>query len=335
MQETTALTVTKVNAADTLAVKVSNTSQGSVATGSAVPTGAGVTNPYASGADISGVDTTNNKYIQVYELDANSQVVAYNQITLTASQIAAPDAPVITSSGYINSNNSTTYPVSGTGLAGATVNVKLTDGVNNKVAAVMVDATGSWSTTVDASSLTDGSVTIGATQTDWNSNTSGSANSVSVTKDTVAPAIATVQAVNKTGGVADTIEAGDQIILTFSEAIDPASINTSLTPGGAAVTGVAATATGGVALDANADVTVANIITFNAGASATATSFTTDLALSSDGKTLTITLNTGTSQAITTPVNIDTFSAITTTVKDVAGNTITAGTPAAGASVRF
>ena len=135
---------------------------------------------------------------------------------------------------------------------------------------------------------------------------------------------------NKTGGTANTIEAGDTITITFSEAIDPTTVNASLTKGGAAVTGVAAASTGGVTgANATGIVTVTNITSFDAGASlAGDASFTTDLALDSTGKVLTITLNTGTAQAIT-GASLGQSTTVTTTVEDATGKKlVVAGTEA-------
>jgi len=151
------------------------------------------------------------------------------------------------------------------------------------------------------------------------------------------PIIYTIQAVNKTGGTADSIENGDKIIITFSEPVSATSINAGLTAGGT-VTGVAANATGGVTgASANGTITVTDICTFVAGtALAGDASFTTDLTLSADGKTLTILLNTGTTQAVTNPADIASLTQVAGTVKDLTGNAMAAGgTPVAGASKRF
>jgi hypothetical protein len=42
---------------------------------------------YTSGSDITGVDATNNKYVDIYELDGYGKVVAFQEITLTGSDI--------------------------------------------------------------------------------------------------------------------------------------------------------------------------------------------------------------------------------------------------------
>ncbi|WP_041049115.1 S-layer homology domain-containing protein, partial [Gordoniibacillus kamchatkensis] len=69
--------------------------------GDPVPTGAGVTDPYTSGSDITGVDAITNKYIGVYEVDSNNKVVSFKLITLTGSDIttAAPTLTVTPSPG--------------------------------------------------------------------------------------------------------------------------------------------------------------------------------------------------------------------------------------------
>ena len=45
---------------------------------------------YTSGSDLTGVDATKNKYINVYEVDGNGKVVAFTEIILLDSYITAP-----------------------------------------------------------------------------------------------------------------------------------------------------------------------------------------------------------------------------------------------------
>ncbi|MCD9024643.1 S-layer homology domain-containing protein [Cohnella silvisoli] len=47
----------------------------------------GVINPYVPGSDIGGVDAATNKYVAVYEVDNENQVVKFAQITLTSNEI--------------------------------------------------------------------------------------------------------------------------------------------------------------------------------------------------------------------------------------------------------
>lgn len=73
------------------------------------------------------------------------------------------------------------------------------------------------------SSLSAGSYAYTLTLADAASN-SGTQSGFSVTVDATAPTAADVQSANVAGGTAGKPEAGDQIVLTFSEPIDPASI---------------------------------------------------------------------------------------------------------------
>jgi hypothetical protein len=53
---------------------------------------------YISGNDITGVDITTNKYVDVYELDASGKVVNFTELTVTAANSTAPlfkSAPVV------------------------------------------------------------------------------------------------------------------------------------------------------------------------------------------------------------------------------------------------
>ena len=56
--------------------------------GNAAPTsGTGVTNPYDSGTEITGVNLTRNKYVGVYEVDNDNTVVGFKLIKLTSASI--------------------------------------------------------------------------------------------------------------------------------------------------------------------------------------------------------------------------------------------------------
>ncbi|MFC3750632.1 hypothetical protein ACFORK_28485, partial [Paenibacillus sp. GCM10012306] len=68
---------TSVGAGNHLVTKVSSTLIPTPNVGDAAPTGAGVTDPYTPGADITGVDPITNKYIGVYEVDSNNKVVSF------------------------------------------------------------------------------------------------------------------------------------------------------------------------------------------------------------------------------------------------------------------
>lgn len=82
---------TKVNAAvaagNQLAVKISNEPISAPTAGAALVEGRTVSYPYEPNSDLSGVDAVTNKYLGVYEVDRNKQIVRFKQIVLSASQI--------------------------------------------------------------------------------------------------------------------------------------------------------------------------------------------------------------------------------------------------------
>ncbi|NUU58933.1 hypothetical protein HPT30_00690, partial [Paenibacillus sp. JW14] len=91
--------------------KVSSTLIPTPNVGDAAPTGAGVTNPYTAGADITGVDATTNRYIGIYEVDSNNKVVSFKLIILTAGDIKVPapvTAPTLPASPSPGTNPNTT-----------------------------------------------------------------------------------------------------------------------------------------------------------------------------------------------------------------------------------
>ncbi|WP_407313076.1 hypothetical protein [Desulfosporosinus sp. SB140] len=85
---TTKITVTPLKKEDTFQVLISaSTITALPVTGGDLPTG---TTAYTSGSDLTGVDATTNKYVDVYEVDTSSKIVAFKEFTLTAGNIAAP-----------------------------------------------------------------------------------------------------------------------------------------------------------------------------------------------------------------------------------------------------
>ncbi|ADY57465.1 hypothetical protein Sgly_3199 [Syntrophobotulus glycolicus DSM 8271] len=85
---TTKVTLTPLVKGDTFRYVISNTALGSLPlVGETVPGGAVA---YTSGEDISGIDETTNKYLDVYEVDGSGKVVAFKELTIAASNIAAP-----------------------------------------------------------------------------------------------------------------------------------------------------------------------------------------------------------------------------------------------------
>jgi hypothetical protein len=110
-------------------------------------------------------------------------------------------------------------------LSTDTVHLTLTDSALTTVTATTQAATAGAGTVtftgVDTSSLVDGNITATAWVT---ANTSDSSPNTTTTlvRDTVAPTA--IDIVGNNGGVAKTIDVGDTLVYTFSEPIDPASI---------------------------------------------------------------------------------------------------------------
>lgn len=143
------------------------------------------------------------------------------------------------------------------------------------------------------------------------------------TADATRPVISSIVTTNV--AAAGDLAATDTIAITFSERMDPTTINASLTPGGS-VTSVAATSTGGVvtAIPGGAGggddtVTITNIATITLANAAGATSFANNaLALNAAGTVLTVTVGTGTARTI--DASGAAAAGIATTLYDVNGN---------------
>jgi hypothetical protein len=144
----------------------------------------------------------------------------------TASVTKDTVAPTvaITSSPTIRIANVNPYPVSGTcSENGRTVTVS----VGGVTATPSCTAGLTWSTTVNASSLAEGSVTITANHTDTLGNSATPA-SVSVTKDTVAPTV--------TIDVAGNINSGNATTYSLSGTCSESGVNVSVAVGSATAT---------------------------------------------------------------------------------------------------
>jgi hypothetical protein len=107
-------------AGNTLAYKVSSSSITTPAVGD---TPAGVT-AYTSTNDITSVDRDTNKYVGIYELDSNGDVVKFKLITLTKTEINMPSAPTLTATASAGTANRSTK-VTATAGAGNTLAYKV------------------------------------------------------------------------------------------------------------------------------------------------------------------------------------------------------------------
>ncbi len=136
-----------------------------------------------------------------------------------ATQVAISDVPSV-----INSDNAADTSISGTGNAGDSITVLVSDGTNSTSAyTTTVDDSGSWTISgIDVTGLNDGSLTYTATAT--NSANETAVASSTVTKDTQPPALAITQVTDPiNGGSASTVtisgtgEIGATITVTASD----------------------------------------------------------------------------------------------------------------------
>lgn len=129
------------------------------------------------------------------------------------------------------------------------------------------------------------------------------------------PYISSIKVTN--GGDSDYVDTGDTIAITFSESIDPESINSDLDEG-SYVTGVLSEEVGGVSVSSSGSLTVNEITTFDVGTVSNSGNFPVKLALNSTGKVLTITVTSGSAVEITND-DFNSTSQISGTVEDLGG----------------
>ena len=108
--------------------------------------------------------------------------------------------------------------------------------------------------------------------------------------DSDAPYITSIKAYD--GGDEGYLDVGDYVQITFSEAIDPDSINDDLKKGGT-VTGIDYSDIGGVMISSVGKLTVRGVASFDVGSVENSGHFTSKIALNSTGKILTVTLTSG------------------------------------------
>jgi hypothetical protein len=267
-----------------------------------------------------------------------------SQATFTASATspgssfatAAKFAPAVTLTTPANGALTTDATPTLSGAAGNTsgdstiVSVKIYSGssaTGTPVQTKPVTRTGAtWTTT--ASTLADGTYTAQATQTDTSGNTgTSSANTFKV--DATKPTAVRVVGTNKPGGTAGKIEAGDTLTFTYSEAIAPASV---LSGWNGSATNVSVRFTNNSTKDTiqvydtglSTQLGMGTVATGGNYVSGT-TTFTSSMALSADGTSIVITFGTPTNVR-STAVTVKSMNwTIPATVKDLAGNVITAG----------
>lgn len=306
----------------------------------------GTTYAYRSAQLLAGSPLSGSKSFTVSAVDAvgNTPTPASGSVTVDNS---APTAPTITTKPtVINAANKTAVTFGGAAETGATVSLALSDGTSTVTATVVASA-GAWSITVNASSLTDHSITVTAFATDPAGNVSGNTQTT-VAKDVLPPTVTNVALANggTTQGRADK---GDTVTITLSEQIDALTICPSWTNGSDQTLGgngnvnvtitdagnndvlsVSATScpglkVGSIALGANY---VGSTTSFSgSGSNASAV----DLLL--NGTSLVITLGAGSGSATGVGNSTPVFTP-TAGIKDMAANAL-ATTPVSGTSSKF
>ena len=120
------------------------------------------------------------------------------------------------------------------------------------------------------------------------------------------------------GGDKGYIDVNDRIVITFSEAINPSSINADLKKE-SSVSGISDSKTGGVSISSSGIVTIKNIATFDMGSVDGSNKFVVKLALDVNSKILTITLASGSDLKITTE-SFASVNQLNGGIKDMDGN---------------
>ncbi|WP_240684921.1 Ig-like domain-containing protein [Arthrobacter nitrophenolicus] len=142
---------------------------------------------------------------------------------------------------YVNKANAGSVPISGTTEAGTVVSVTVRSGLSQSLTQQVTPTGTSWSTTMDLTTLGDGTLTYTAATTDSAGN-SGTATAAGTTsKGTAAPAAAGITLTNG-GSKQGTPERSDTLTIRFDDAMDP----TKFCPNwnGAALSGTATISNG-------------------------------------------------------------------------------------------
>jgi hypothetical protein len=157
---------------------------------------------------------------------------------VTAVDTTPPSAPTITAPAVISgptvASGATAdkVPVSGTAEAGSSVTITVEDAgaAHSDSQTVTADSSGQWAAAnFNLTTFTDGTITYTAVATDAAGNASAPGTATS-SKDATAPKVTNLMLVN--GGSNNNIDPGDQVVLTFSEALDPSTICSNWSPTG-------------------------------------------------------------------------------------------------------
>ncbi|MCH6471552.1 Ig-like domain-containing protein [Sinomonas sp. 5-5] len=141
----------------------------------------------------------------------------------------------------ITSNAVSSVQLAGTAEAGVGLLITSTDSAGHSASATLTaGGTGAWSTTLNLAAFSPGAVTFTAKATDAYGNTA----SASVSSR-IGPKVVSISLLN--GGAAGTADAGDRVVIVFSEKMSPSSFCSTWT-----------SATGPWSLGSGLNVTIAN-----------------------------------------------------------------------------
>ncbi|TQJ33548.1 OmpL47-type beta-barrel domain-containing protein [Arthrobacter sp. SLBN-122] len=237
-----------------ITVTVTATDAGAAHTVTEAATASG-TGSWSLNLNLSGLNDGPVTYSITAKDAAGNTGTAYT--TSSTKDTVAP-APTIAAPMYVNgSSNISAVQVSGTTEAGTIVNVTVRNGLSSFVSKAVTTTGTTWNTTMDLSTIPDGTLIYTADSTDAAGN-SGTATAKGITnKDTKLPSISAVSLLGG-GTTAGTADAGDTLTIRYSEALDASKICSIWNNTGAQI------------LKANNDVTV----TFNHSTSGSTTSNT-------------------------------------------------------------
>jgi len=189
--------------------------------------------------DVSGL-TNGTLTVSATQTDTagNTSTAATQSITLDN---AAPSAVSITTpietDGIVNAAEDNDVLIAGSGAeAGNTVTVSISDGSSSVSRTVTADSSGNWTLSgseLDVSDLTNGTLTVSATQTDTAGNTSTAATQ-SITLDNAAPSAVTITTPIETDGIVNAAEDND-VLIAGSGAESGNTVNVSISDGSSSV----------------------------------------------------------------------------------------------------
>jgi hypothetical protein len=232
-----------VNNANVAAVPVSGTAE-SGGTVALTVTDAGSAHTVTASTTVSGAGAWSFSTLNLSAL--NQGTLTYSATALDAAgnpgtattasgtkDTVAPSAPTLTVPAYVTGptgptgSRASAVQLSGSSEAGASVVVTASDAGNAHTAtgSVIASGAGTWSITLDLSSLNDGALTYSAAATDAAGNTGTSAIATGQ-KDVVSPTVTGLALANGTGtggnkSTAFTADKGDTLTIQYSEAMDP------------------------------------------------------------------------------------------------------------------